>query len=156
MNLITQAEFARQQGFSKPYVCKLVKQGIVVLEDGKVNREQAELALAAQRNPDLPLRRSGMSSSDAGDLNRQYLEAKVEREHENIKLLRAKANAEVGKLVDVESVKKEAFTMARKVRDGLLNLPDRLAAMFASNSDEKEIHNLLTKEINFVLEELSK
>lgn len=126
MPLITQAEFARQQGFSRAYVAKLTKQGTVILEDGKVNVEQAELALAAMRNHNLPLRRKG------------------------------KAIAEIGKLVDIESVKKEAFTMARKVRDGLLNIPDRISAILATTSNEKEVHEILNKEINLALEELTK
>lgn len=46
--LISQAEWARQQGFSKPYVSKLVKTGKIVLVDGKVDPEDAARRLTAQ------------------------------------------------------------------------------------------------------------
>ncbi|MFP3035361.1 MAG: MarR family transcriptional regulator, partial [Candidatus Tisiphia sp.] len=47
MEKITQTEWAREIGVSKQYVCYLVKKGIVELEDGLINREQANEAVAA-------------------------------------------------------------------------------------------------------------
>jgi hypothetical protein len=49
--LISQSEWARRQGFSRQYVNKLVKSGTIRLVDGKVDAEQAELALASTREP---------------------------------------------------------------------------------------------------------
>lgn len=54
---ITQTEWARELGVSKQYVCYLVKKGIVELEDGLIDREQANEAVAAIRDPSQPLRR---------------------------------------------------------------------------------------------------
>lgn len=64
MELITQAEWAREQEFSKQYVCHLVKQGIVELKDGLIDREQANEALQAIRNPSQPLRRKSGGSNE--------------------------------------------------------------------------------------------
>lgn len=50
---ITQAEWAREKGFSRQYVCSLVKKGIVELEDGLIDREQANEAVAAIRDRSL-------------------------------------------------------------------------------------------------------
>ncbi|MBF0296964.1 MAG: hypothetical protein HQL96_17405 [Magnetococcales bacterium] len=49
--LINQSEWARQQGFSRQYVSKLVAKGIVCLVDGKVDTNQAAVALEAIREP---------------------------------------------------------------------------------------------------------
>lgn len=57
MEKITQTEWAREIGVSKQYVCYLVKKGIVELEDGLIDREQANEAVAAIRDPSQPLRR---------------------------------------------------------------------------------------------------
>ncbi len=43
----------------------------------------------------------------------------------------------------------------RSVRDGMLNLPDRLAAVLAAEHDATRVHTLLTTEIRTVLVELS-
>lgn len=56
---ITQTEWARELGVSKQYVCYLVKKGIVELEDGLIDREQANRAIEAIRDPSQPLRRKG-------------------------------------------------------------------------------------------------
>lgn len=57
MEKITQTEWAREIGVSNQYVCYLVKKGIIELENGLVNREQANEAVAAIRDPSQPLRR---------------------------------------------------------------------------------------------------
>lgn len=50
MEKITQTEWAREIGVSNQYVCYLVKKGIIELENGLVNREQANEAVAAIRD----------------------------------------------------------------------------------------------------------
>lgn len=49
--LISQSEWARQQGFSRQYVNKLVAKGIIRLVDGQVDTKLAEVALEAIREP---------------------------------------------------------------------------------------------------------
>jgi hypothetical protein len=56
--LITQAEWARGCGFSRQYVSRLVKRGLVRLVDGKVDPAAADAALAAMRDPARSLRRT--------------------------------------------------------------------------------------------------
>jgi hypothetical protein len=68
--------------------------------------------------------------------------AKLEYEHE------------IGKVIDADEVKREAFRAARQVRDSLLNLPDRLAAELAAESNQFKVHQRLVKEIRRALEEL--
>ena len=49
--LISQSEWARQQGFTRQYASKLVAKGLIQLVDGKVDTVQAEVALEAIREP---------------------------------------------------------------------------------------------------------
>ncbi|WP_264685181.1 hypothetical protein [Wolbachia endosymbiont (group B) of Parapoynx stratiotata] len=123
MKLITQTEWAREQGFSKQYVCYLVKKGIVELENGLINREQANEAVAAIRDPSQPLRRKNYSENGE-KLSTMLLKTRIKNEMERGKLLEAKAKAEIGELVAVEEVKNEAFNVARVVRNNLLNIPN--------------------------------
>lgn len=154
---ITQTEWAREQGFSKQYVCYLVKQGIVELKDGLVDREQANNALKTIRDPSQPLRRKNGEdgrSRNTNDLSIMLLKTRIKNEIERGKLLEAKAKAEIGELVSIEEVKRNAFNTARVVRNNLLNIPDRLSALLASLSDAEKIHETLTEEIRTALEEL--
>lgn len=159
MKLITQTEFAREIGVSKQYVCYLVKQGVVELVNGMIDREQANEALQATRDPSQPLRRKNAENGERGNtskLSTMLLKTRIKNEIERGKLLEAKAKAEIGELVAIEEVKREAFNTARVVRNNLLNVPDRVSELLASITDAKKIHELLTKEIKTALESLSK
>jgi hypothetical protein len=48
-----------------------------------------------------------------------------------------------------------AFTKGRTARDNLLNIPDRLAAQLAAESDADKVHQILTGEIRKALDELA-
>nr|WP_246484042.1 hypothetical protein [Wolbachia endosymbiont of Rhagoletis cerasi] len=154
---ITQTEWARELGVSKQYVCYLVKKGIVELEDGLIDREQANRAIEAIRDPSQPLRRKGREEGEKrgnNELSTMLLKTRIKNEMERGKLLEAKAKAEIGELISVEEVKTEAFNVARVVRNNLLNIPDRVSALLASMNDTEKIHETLTEEIRTALEEL--
>ncbi|WP_338482136.1 hypothetical protein [Wolbachia endosymbiont (group A) of Nomada hirtipes] len=152
---ITQTEWAREIGVSKQYVCYLVKKGIVKLEDGLINREQANEAVAAIRDPSQPPRRKNPENENTSNLSTMLLKTRIKNEMERGKLLEAKARAEIGELVAVEEVKRDAFNVARVVRNNLLNIPNRVSALLASLSDTEKIHMALTEEITNSLQELS-
>ena len=90
----------------------------------------------------LPLERrangkpSQKSLSKNTDLPKLLLQTRIKNEIERGKILEARAKAETGELVNAEDVKKAAFTKARVIRDGLLNIPDRVSSVLASTNDQ--------------------
>ena len=48
------------------------------------------------------------------------------------------------------------FNVYRVVRDGMLNIPDRVAAQLAVETDPAVVYDVLNREINQALETLSK
>jgi hypothetical protein len=56
-----------------------------------------------------------------------------------------------GKLISRDEVHVAAFNKYRTFRDGMLNLPDRLAAALAAESDSAKVHEILTTEIRKTL-----
>ncbi len=162
MELISQAEWARKNGFSKQYAGQLVKNGTIRLVNGKVNPQQADNAIAAIRNPAHEERRVGFAAvnhkADGGsDLSTLLLKTRIKNEVEKGKLLESRVKTETKELVSAESVREAAFNTGRVIRDGMLNIPDRISSVLASSgSDERKIHEILTKEIRLVLEELSR
>ena len=60
-----------------------------------------------------------------------------------------------GQLVKIEDVERAAFNLARQVRDGILNIPDRIDSMLAMESDSRKINTVLTKELRQALEVLT-
>lgn len=59
-----------------------------------------------------------------------------------------------GQLVRAEEVKNEAFKVARIVRDGILNVPDRVAAQLAAETEPGAVHMILSEELRKALEGL--
>jgi hypothetical protein len=48
-----------------------------------------------------------------------------------------------------------SFNRFRQFRDGMLNMPDRLAAVLAAETNPRQVHELLTTEIRKALLEFS-
>ncbi|MBF0416651.1 MAG: hypothetical protein HQL86_00170 [Magnetococcales bacterium] len=59
-------------------------------------------------------------------------------------------------LVEVEAVHKEVFAMARRVRDRILNVPSRISAAVAAETDARVIDRMITQELRTALIELGK
>jgi hypothetical protein len=166
--LVSQAEYARQRGVSRQYVGQMVSKGIIWLLNRKVDTDQADAALAALREPARPERREQHEPAVAtpvplptatipattSDLPTLLLKSRIKSEVERAKLLEIKARVEAGKYIAVDDVKAAAFNRARVVRDALLNIPERLAAMLAAEADERRVHQILALEIRAALEEL--
>jgi hypothetical protein len=68
---------------------------------------------------------------------------------------RAKYLETVGLLVSVGEVAKVATRRYRGLREGLLNLADRLSPILAAEHDPVKIHLVMTREIKQSLEELA-
>jgi hypothetical protein len=60
----------------------------------------------------------------------------------------------LGSLVDHEEVRQSAIKIARSVRDSMMNIPDRLSAELAAETDTFKIHQRLSSEIRKCLESL--
>jgi uncharacterized protein YxjI len=60
-----------------------------------------------------------------------------------------------GDLLEKSSVERDAFETARRVRDSILNIPDRIGAELASSTDIFQVKEKLTKSLIQALEELA-
>ena len=93
------------------------------------------------------LKQKAAGRSQAGEaVTKMQLENQMRR----IKLQRI-----AGELVPIARVKKDFFECARRVRDGLLNMPSRLSGVFAAESNQEKIFELFNKEVHVVLTELA-
>ena len=156
MALISQSEWARRQGFSKQYVGKLIKQGKIHLIDGMIDEYTANAELEMKRNIDLPRQRKNHGSYFVqDDMHNLLVKTKLKNEIEKGKLIEAEVKEKLGELVSMAEVNRVFYAKAKAVRDGILNVPDRISALLASINDSVKIHKVLTKELRQVLEELS-
>lgn len=152
MALITQAAFARQQGFTRGYVTKLIKKGVIQLKNGKVGSAQAEQAMKANADP-VTLIRSDQSSDLAptqpGAVD--FVTARTMREAFKAKMAKLEYEEKSGTLTDAAKVKQDAFKAGRIIRDELLAIPDRMADVLAAEDDPRKVGELLQEELEAIL-----
>jgi hypothetical protein len=93
----------------------------------------------------------GLPEDAIPDLN----ESRARREHYSAEKARLEALQGRGELIPAADVKKEAFALARAIRDALMTIPDRLAPELAACTDARQVHQLLSDEIRVALRGLS-
>lgn len=139
--LTTDAALAEALGCSRQTVAKLKKTYGLRRQGDGYDLAEAQRLMKFSREAG----KSGTSqSAEARKWDTAYRKAKAQMAQLELAKRR-------GELVEVAKVQQEAFATGRQVRDALLNLPDRLAAVFAAETVPHEIHVLLTKEIRQAL-----
>ena len=165
MSLMTKSEYAKHRGVSKSAVTKMVRlDRILLTDDGLVDQEISDLLL--DQFSESPLQNPKPAPKPhANDLRNDFIDRMSTAEtYAESRALLTKYKAELarleieetqGKLLDRSSVESTAFDTARRVRDSILNIPDRIAPVLAAETDQLEIRKILSDELRKSLEELS-
>lgn len=179
--LVSLREYARRRGVSAMAVSKAAKAGRITLVDGKVDPSTADRDWPANTNPGqmaVNSQASAMQSppaaaeevpegDDEGTQNgraggdkkpsttAQYGQARAIREGYAARRAKIDYEKEIGQLVDVDSVRALAFKVARTARDSLLSMPDRLAPIIAGESNQFEVHRIMSEEIRRVCNDIA-
>jgi hypothetical protein len=157
MALVSLRQYAKHRGVSHTAVEKAVKQGRIKLTDGKVDVEAADRDWSNNSSPmNAPKPRFRTATGADGPVSGPtYAQSRAVRELYLARLSKIEFEERAAKLVSRDEVTVAAFTKARTVRDNLLNIPDRLAAMLAAEVDPTQVHQILSDEIRKALNELS-
>jgi len=127
--LITQAEYARRRGVSAPRISHLVKAGVIILEDGKVDPAQADRAIEATINPAYE-KRPGRPVSEGGSEatgGMSYKEAATKEKIWKAALAKMDAEEREGKLLDAEELQRELMALFATIKKRLRAIPSKTA-----------------------------
>lgn len=184
MPLCNQVEYAKRRGLSTGRVNRLVRQGVFAealrniggRKKPFIDSDVADAILESKLQPPGPLADKEKPEIDisrvkhkkklpeeerkkvikAGESNKlSYSDARTAHERYRAALKKLQFEEKTGKLVSAEDVQKQAFSLARQVRDAILVIPDRISSVLAAVSDEREIKKILDKELNLALGALS-
>jgi len=155
MPLVSLRKYATHRLVSLTAVQKAIQQGrIKTAPDGKIDLEQADRDWERNTSPvNAPKRAPRAGGGAAGGPT--YAQSRAVREVYLARLAKIEFEERVGKLVSRDEITVAAFTKARTVRDNLLNIPDRVAAVLAAETDPVRMHQILSDEIRKALIELS-
>ena len=81
-----------------------------------------------------------VSKPDPAPSGPTYSQSRAVRELYLARIAKIEFEERSAKLINRDEVTAAAFTKARTIRDNLLNIPDRLAAMLAAESDASMVH----------------
>ena len=116
---------------------------------------EADRKRAAMRHLARAAFRKAEERKDGKAATASFAEAQAEKECYKAKLAKLEYEEKIGRLVDRESVEREAFHVARVVRDAMMSIPDRLAGLVTAEGDQVKNHAVLTQEILAALKGLA-
>jgi len=174
-------EYARHRGVTLRAVQKALKSGrIVTREDGRIDADDADTNWARNTAPrpqpssmpakppkaaavpqsahhhhSDPPRPAEVSDPPKLESGLEYARARAVRETYMARLAKIEFEERTEKLVSSDEVQVAAFNRFRQFRDGMLNIPDRLAALLAAETQPRRVHELLATEIRKALSEFS-
>lgn len=161
VNLITQAEYARRRGVAKSAVNKAVKEGRIVLIDGLVDPDVADIQWQKNTRGRVDSGKSTTAGDDEAPAaplhpdqpghDGDYFKQRSRRERLEADLAERKLAELNGDLVRVAEVRAEMGKRIGQVRSNLLQIPARLAPLLAHETDQAKIHAMLDAELRTVL-----
>jgi len=161
---MNQAEFAKHIGVSQPRVVSYIKNGKLkesITKNGRfydIDPEIAKRELGQNLDPikssnktnknkktSVPPVKAGMDYSVGRAVDQQYKAGLRKLEYE----------IKRGKLIEADQVRKDADKAARLVKEKVNAWPGRVSALVAAEDDQFKCEQILKKECNELLDEIS-
>jgi hypothetical protein len=171
VQLITQADYAKRRGVSQVAVHKAVKAGRITLIDGRIDPAVADIqwqantrTRAASKPPDhagptlaavqaqagAHLGAHDGADTDGGD----YWHSRARREKAEAALAELKLQEAEGSLVREADIRAALARRAATFREALLQIPARLSAQLAAETNLAKVHALIDHELRAAMAHL--
>lgn len=105
---------------------------------------------------DEPMKPMANDGGDIGGKGPSYAQSRAIREAYMARLAKLEFDEKSGKTVSADAVRIAIFNTARKARDMLMAVPDRVAPLVVGQTDQHEIHRILMDEVRRIASEVSK
>lgn len=172
MALVSLRAYAKHRGVSLRAVQKAIQSGrIQTTADGSIDTAQADAdwerntgpragrSIALPSPPPRPAAQPSAPEPPRAELGAtgglDYARARAVRENYLARLAKLEYEERLGKLLSRDEVTVAAFNRFRTFRDGMLNIPDRVAAVLAAETDPAKVHEVLRTEIRKALLEFA-
>jgi hypothetical protein len=160
VELVSQSEYARRRGCTEGAVRRAVRDGRIALIDGKLDPVAADAQWARNTRPRAgsepaaaPL--TAAPDRDGEDDGNGYWASKARRESAEADLAELKLAEQRGQLVRADEVRAAHAKRLAGLREALLQIPARLAAVMAAENSQAACHDKLQAEIHGVLASVS-
>ena len=180
MALMNQSEYARHRGVSHTAVQKAIKSGRIssAIKGKKIDQELADRLWVEntdqakplnsitgnpkhRREPNTPKGPIGAASAggegggESVGNGPSYVQARAISAAYDAKLKKLDFETKAGKLIELSAAEVIVFNQARRARDMLFSIPDRISAILAAEDDPRKVYDILTTELRRVADEVS-
>lgn len=164
--LITAYKFSQIMNVTRKAVADAIKSGriSVTIIDGQKRINPKEAMLEWKENTNESMQRSKSQTTPRRPKNNEdshktvdqmnYAKARTIKERYAAKLAKLDFEERSKTLINSEELKEKAFEISCIIRDRLLDLPLKLSATLAAETDSHKINETLKKEFTNVLEQL--
>ena len=167
MSLMTKQEFAEHIERVPGYITQLKDAGRLVMEGEQVDVEASMERMRETANPSYDghvdrhqenreRKAAGLLDDMTGKAGSAYQQARAMREKYAAMQAKISYEKEIGLLLVAHDVKMAIADGDALIRNRLEALPDILAPQLAAEKDEQRIRALLTDQIEYLLDELSR
>lgn len=171
---VNKTELARRLGVSAPRISQLLKRGLPVLQDGRIDLTSALTWISANvdrsnaggskmgSTPAVPAAQVSTAFVDPGrsapqvDPARALLIGRARMAFARAKREERPERVAAGELLERQAVVEFLAAIVLMTRDALLSQPDRMAATLAATNDTAEVHRRLKEDVNALLVRLSR
>jgi len=145
---VSQRALARRLKVDEKAVRKAIKRGRLSksIQRGKNGEVRIDPAIAAAEW------KQNAAKPPAGEPTSPLVEVQRLVGIQRARQLEIANEARLGRLVSADRVKREQFEAIRMIRDAVLNVPTRIAAQLAAQSDAGAVFKLLEDELRLTLE----
>ena len=151
-------EFAREMKTSQASIRRLIKNGVLApasKKNKKLRRYEINFELGKELFNSHSSQRLQVVTDDVVGTAQAINLSKSKKIHFDALTAELDYRERLGELVETKQVEKEAFEMAKIVRDKLLQIADRLAPVITGQKKEAYVFKKIEIEINRVLKLLS-
>ncbi len=143
--LMSMAAYARHRKVNRSTITRAVAGGLIKLVDGKIDPSIADVEY--QSSPT----RTTQASKSVQTASSPLAQSRAVKEGYHARLAKLEWERRSGETVSRADVERDAFEAARRLRDAILAVPDRVAAILAAESDEFLVHKALKRELSIAM-----
>lgn len=154
VELLSIKEFGRRVGAHYQAIRNAIDRGHLTLmpqKDGRMVLVWPEAEEEWKRRPASKMQKP----TEARGERMSWADAKARKDMAAAEIAELELGKRKGMLLPREHVEREAFACARRTRDAVLNIANRISDELAATSDRHAVHTLLTRELTAALEELA-
>ncbi len=137
-------QYAKHRGVTQPLVSQYIRSGRLRDSVRKIGKDKYEIDFElADKEWDSHIKNSRGTEIKGPT----YAQSRAIREAYTAQLSKLDYQERSGQVLLAGDVRREAFQQGRRIRDAILAIPDRYAALLAAETDEVKIKQFLDREL---------